>query len=90
MEEKLYRIMDGSYSVTITMDGSLYGHHGWYFQDRRVRILMCGVAVPGRQEICNDEVNDCIVQDVDDGSVTFTRREFLKEIHLCPYCGKEL
>ena len=90
--EKLYRIIDGNHSITVKSDGGCVYLHGVDFVGRKLRILFsCGITtVPARKCLGDLEVNDCIVQDVDDGSVTFTRSKFLKEIHLCPHCGKEL
>ena len=91
----MYTIHDGSFSLKIDDEGTAEHAFGIYLNKRRFRILYHGSQnLPGKIVEFIDRLlqnNDTIVQDVDDLSIVFTRKEFMEKIkRKCSCCGQEL
>ena len=95
-EEQLYTIFDGSFSfvIPLPLNGPPTNEHGIYLQKRRFRILYSGernLPFTGFDYLPGCQNNDTIVQDVDDLSIVFTRKDFLRKLRKrCSCCGQEL
>jgi len=86
MEKKIYRVIDGSYSLKIGVDDleHIYGIDMAY-QDFEMLATDCDLPVSfgglGQR-------NNCIIRHIEDGYIVFIQRRFLHKIEICPCCGK--
>jgi len=91
MEKEIWRIVDGSYSLKIGTDG-LEHSYGINLIDRDFTLLAENCDLPADTESwCIGERNNCIMRNVEDGTIVFIQKRFLHKVeprYQC--CGKTL
>jgi hypothetical protein len=89
---KVYKIIDGSYSVYITKDGAL-GENFRYEGKTFIKITSGIFPTPPpfvERHCAGFSYNNIMLQCREDEGIVFTSYNFIKEITICPHCGKEL
>lgn len=91
-EDKIYKVVDGSWSTKVNNDGIAEQSWEIYLQPRRFKIVAEGLVLPTYKTLGIDpsRMNNTIIQDIEDKTIVFIRREFLREVSICPHCGKEI
>ncbi len=86
---QIYKVIDGSWALVIN-DHGLKPVYGITMSEREYELLADDCVLPTHRGHIAPRKNDCIIRDLEDGTIIFTRKAFLRKDEVCPYCGQHM